>query len=88
MGVKESAPSYWECFASLALGMAPFFLLTAVSAMFGANTVTAGGENVYGLGALLVSAVLSLVFPAIFAGIQKLGYLIWRLLRPKREWEA
>lgn len=65
---------------SLALGMAPLFLLLAVSAMFGANTVSSGGQNVHGVGALVVCVVLNLVFPALFAGVQKLGYTFLGLL--------
>ena len=71
-------------FFSLALGMAPFFLLIAISALFGANTVTSGDQNVHGIGALVVCAVLGLIFPALFAGVQKLGYIFWGLLRRKR----
>jgi len=73
MQVKKPEPSYGECFVSLALGMAPFFLLIGISAIFGANTVTSGGQNVHGIGALVVCVVLGMVFPAIFAGVQKLG---------------
>lgn len=79
--MKKTEPSYGECFVSLALGMSPFFLLMGIAAMFGANTVTSGGQNVHGIGALLISAVLGAVFPAIFAGVQKLGYIFLRLLR-------
>jgi hypothetical protein len=83
MKVKDSAPSYAECFVSLALGMAPFFLLMGILAVFGANTVTSGGQNVHGIGALVVCVVLALVFPAIFAGVQKLGYIFLGMLRRK-----
>ena len=82
--MKDTAPSYGECFVSLALGMAPFFLLLGIAAVFGANTVTSGGQNVHGIGALVVCAVLGLIFPAVFAGVQKLGYIFWELLRRKR----
>ena len=81
---KRSVPTYGQCFVSLALGMAPFFLLMGVLAVFGANTVTSGGQNVHGVGALVVCVVLGLVFPAIFAGVQKLGYLFLGLLRRNR----
>jgi len=84
MEVKSSTPSYGQCFVSLALGMAPIFLLLAISAMFGANTVTSGGQNVHGIGALFVCIVLNLIFPAIFAGLQKLGYIFLGLLRRKQ----
>jgi hypothetical protein len=69
------APTYGDCFLSLALGMSPIFILLAVSAIFGANTVSSGGQNVHGVGAVVVCVVLNLVFPAIFAGVQKLGYI-------------
>lgn len=84
MEVKDTTPSYGECFASLALGMAPFLLLAGILAVFGANTVTSGGQNVHGVGALVVCAVLGLIFPAAFAGVQKLGYIFLGLLRRKR----
>jgi hypothetical protein len=84
MEVKLSTPTYGECFVSLALGMAPFFLLVGIAAVFGANTVTSGGQNVHGVGALVVCIVLGLVFPAIFAGVQKLGYLMLGVLRRKQ----
>ena len=84
MEVNDTAPSYGKCFVSLALGMAPFFLLMGILAVFGANTVTSGGQNVHGIGALVVCAVLGLIFPAVFAGVQKLGYIFWGLLRRKR----
>lgn len=84
MEVTNRAPSYGRCFASLALGMAPVFLLLGVSALFGANTVTSGGQNVQGIGALFVSVTVNVVFAALFVGLQKLGYVIWDPLRPKR----
>ena len=82
--MKNDTPTYGQCFISLALGMAPIFLLIAVSAMLGANTVTSGGENIHGAGALAVCVILNLLFPAIFAGVQKLGYVFLGLLRRKR----
>lgn len=89
MNVKDAVPSYGECFVSLALGMAPFFLLMGILAVFGANTVTSGGQNVHGPGALVVCVVLGVVFPAIFAGVQKLGYIfLGLLLRKQSEVEA
>lgn len=84
MRTADAEPSYGECFVSLALGMAPFFLLLGIAAVFGADTVTSGGHNVHGIGALVVCSVLGLVFPAIFAGVQKLGYIFLRLLRRKQ----
>ena len=85
MEVKRSTtPSYADCFVSLALGMAPFFLLVGIAAVFGANTVTSGGQNVHGIGALVIALVLGLIFPAIFAGVQKLGYLFLGLLRRRQ----
>ena len=83
MKYNSPEPSYGQCFASLALGMSPFFLLLGLAGVFGANTVSAGGENVHGIGALLVAAVLSLIFPAVFAGVQKLGYIFLGLFRRK-----
>lgn len=84
MQARAAAPSYGECFVSLALGMAPFFLLVGISAVFGANTVTSGDQNVHGIGAVVVCLVLGLVFPAIFAGVQKLGYIFFGFLRRKQ----
>lgn len=81
MEVTNLTPSYGPCFASLALGMAPIFLLLGVSALFGADTVTSGGQNVPGIGALFVSIILNVVFAAIFAGLQKMGYVILGLRR-------
>ena len=82
--MESRAPSYAQCFATLALGLAPVFLLLGVAALFGANTVTSGGQNVYGVGALIVAIILNIVFAAVFAGLQKLGYVILGLLRRKR----
>ena len=82
--MENRAPSYGQCFASLALGLAPIFLLLGISAIFGANTVTSGGQNIHGIGALFVALILNLVFAAIFAGLQKLGYVILGLVRRRR----
>jgi uncharacterized membrane protein len=84
MEVTIRTPSYGQCFVSLALGMAPFFLLLGFAALFGANTVTSGGQNVHGIGALFVAVVVNVVFAAIFAGLQKLGYVILGLFRRRR----
>jgi hypothetical protein len=78
-------PSYARGFLSLALGLSPMFVLFAVSAMFGANTVTFSGRNVYGAGALIVCIVLNIIFAAILAGLQKLGYIFLRIFRKKRD---
>jgi len=74
-------PSYARGFLSLALGLSPMFVLFTVSAMFGANTVTFSGRNVYGAGALIVCIVLNIIFAAILAGLQKLGYIFLRVFR-------
>ena len=79
--MDNRVPSYGQCFASLAFGLAPIFLLIGVSALLGANTVASGGRNVHGVGALLVAVILNLVFAAIFAGLQKLGYVFLGLVR-------
>lgn len=84
MEAINRAPSYGQCFVSLALGLAPFFLLLGVSALFGANTVTSGGQNVHGIGALFVAIIVNVVFAALFAGIQKLGYVILGVARRMR----
>ncbi len=84
MEVTNRTSSYGECFVSLALGMAPFFLLIGIAALFGANTVTSGGQNAHGIGGLIIATVLNLVFAAIFAGMQKLGYVMLGLFRGKR----
>ena len=83
METTNHTPSYGRCFASLALGMSPFFLLLGVSALFGADTVTFGGENVHGVGALFIPLVLAAIFAAIFAGVQKLGYVMLGMFRRK-----
>ena len=84
MEERIHAPSYSQCFVSLALGMAPFFLVLGVLALFGANTVTSGGQNVHGIGALLIAIVINVAIAAIFAGLQKLGYVILGLLQRYR----
>ena len=68
------SPSYRKCFVSLAMGLAPIFLILGVAAVFGSNTVSWNGQNVYGLPALLVALLLNIVFAAAFAGLQKLGF--------------
>jgi hypothetical protein len=78
-------PGYGECYVSFALGIAPFILLCVIAALFGANTVQSGGQNVHGIGAVFLGIVMCLIFPAIFAGLQKLGYLIWGFIRPKQD---
>jgi uncharacterized membrane protein len=64
--------------------MSPFFLLLGVSAVFGANTITSGGENVHGVAALFVALIVNVVFAAIFAGLQKLGYVMLGVFPWKR----
>jgi uncharacterized membrane protein len=80
----KRAPSYGQCFASLGLGLAPFFLIVGLFALFGANTVTSGGQNIHGIGGLLVAIILNVVFAAVFAGLQKLGYVILALIQRAR----
>lgn len=82
--MESRTPQYSECFISFALGFAPFFLLLGISALFGANTVTSAGQSVHGIGALFIVIVLNVIFAAIFAGVQKLGYLFLGLIRRKR----
>jgi tryptophan-rich sensory protein len=82
--MEKRAPGYGQCFASLGLGLAPLFLLFGVSALFGANTVTFGGQNVHGIGALFVALILNVLFAGIFAGLQKLGYVILGFVHRKR----
>lgn len=74
-------PSYGKCFASLAVGLAPIFLILGITAVFGANTVTWNGQNVYGVPALLVAILLNVLFAAVFAGLQKLGYWLLGLIK-------
>ena len=69
-------PTYGRCFGSLFLGLSPFLLLMAVSALFGADTVTFNGTNTHGIGAIVVTLLLGIVFAAILAGLQKFGYLV------------
>lgn len=82
--MRNREPNYGQCFVSLAIGIAPICLLFGVSALFGANTVTSGGQNVYGVGALIVAIFLNVVFAAVLAGLQKLGYVILGLIRRSR----
>jgi len=82
------APGYGQCFASLAVGLAPLFLILGVAAVFGSNTVTWNNQNIYGFPALLVAALLNVGFAAIFAGLQNLGYWILGLVRRDRAEES
>lgn len=75
MNVKSNVPTYGECFASLALGFAPLSLLCAIAAMFGADTVHANGQATHGVGAIFLCIFVDVAFAAIFAGLQKLGYV-------------
>lgn len=79
--MEMDSPSYGKCFASLALGLSPVFLILGISAVFGSNTVTWNGQNVYGFPALLVAALLNILFAAVFAGLQKLGFWLLGLVR-------
>ncbi len=82
-------PGYGACFASFGLGLAPIFLILGIAGVFGSNTVTWNGRNVYGFAAIIVAIVLNVVFAAIFAGLQKLGFVILGLIRrPRSEAEA
>ena len=86
---ERTVPSYSLCFASLGLGIAPLFLILGMASMFGANTVSANGQNVYGVTGLIVSIILIVIFAALLAGLQKLGYSILGLIRrPKPGAEA
>ena len=82
--VNTEAPSYGTCFASLALGLAPLFLIMGIASVFGASTVQANGQSVYGVAGLVVSGILAVFFAAIFAGFQKLGFLILGFIRRRR----
>jgi hypothetical protein len=87
-------PTYRECFASLALGLAVFFLVVGIAATFflvvniaasfSVNGATFGGRNVFGPGALIVCIVLGIVIAAIFAGFQKLGFIFLGFIRQRR----
>lgn len=77
-------PTYGRCFASLVLGLAPFFLIMGIAAIFGANTVTANGQYAHGVGGLVVAIILNVVFAALLAGLQKFGFLILDLIRRDR----
>jgi hypothetical protein len=83
-GSKVGAPSYGQCVASLGLGLSPLFLLMGIASIFGANTVQANGQNVYGITGLIVAIVLNVIFAALLAGLQKLGFLILRLAQSRR----
>ena len=77
----DTSPSYGKCFAGLAVGMAPIFLVLGIAAVFGSNTVTWNNKNVYGVPGLLTAILLNVVFAAIFAGLQKLGFWMLGLVR-------
>lgn len=77
----DTAPSYGKCFASLALGMAPIFLVLGIAAAFGSNTVTWNNQNVYGVPGLLTAILLNIMLAAIFAGLQKLGFWLLGIRR-------
>jgi len=79
--MDASTPGYGKCFASIAIGFAPIFLILGIAAVFGSNTVTWNNQNIYGLPALLVAIGLNIVFAAIVAGLQKLGYWLLSLVR-------
>lgn len=81
MDIPERTSSYGQCFASLALGMSPIFVIFGIAALFGADTVRYNGEGIHGLMALIVAIVWNVVFAAILAGLQKLGYVIIGLFR-------
>ncbi|WP_037499757.1 hypothetical protein [Sphingomonas jaspsi] len=85
MADTNNMPTYNQCFASLAAGLAPFCVLVGIAGFAGSNTVTWNGQYVHGAGALLVAAVLNLLFAAIFAGVQKLGYWILGRVRPRAQ---
>ncbi|OYW13933.1 MAG: hypothetical protein B7Y82_06260 [Sphingomonadales bacterium 32-65-25] len=78
--MDDNVTSYGQCFASLALGLAPLFMLLGVAAFFGADTVTFGGKNIHGIGSVVVVVVLNAIFAALFAGLQKLGYIFLRFI--------
>jgi hypothetical protein len=79
--MQQSAPTYGTCFLTLLIGLAPLFLIMGIAGLMGANTVTANGQNVYGATALIVAVILNVVFAAIFAGLQKLGFWLLGLIR-------
>ena len=79
------APTFGTCFAALALGLFPFFLILAIAAFFGANTVTANGQNVYGVTAVITGLILNVFFATVLAGVQKLGFIFLGLLRRRRQ---
>ncbi len=81
--METSAPTYGRCFLSIAVGLSPIFLIMGIAAVFGSNTVTWNGQNIYGLPALLVAVLLNILFAAIVAGLQKLGYWLLGFL-PKK----
>jgi hypothetical protein len=79
--VENQGPAYRECFVSLALGLGTVLLILAVLSFFGPSPFAANGRYVNGMGAVLAALLLTVGFAAIFAGLQKLGYAIWGLIR-------
>lgn len=84
MDIPERTSSYGQCFATLAIGMSPIFLIFGIAAVFGADTVRYNGEGIHGLIALVIAIVWNVVFAAFLAGLQKLGYVIIGLFRRKK----
>jgi len=81
---ESRAPTYAQCFKSMAVGLAPLFILFGIAAIFGADTVRINRLPVHGPLALLYSVVMALLLAALCATFQKLGYFIlsrW----PRRE---
>jgi hypothetical protein len=82
--MKDSrSPSYGECFGTIALGLTPIFLLMGIAAVAGSDTVNWNNQYVHGPSAIPVALLLVLIFSAILGGVQKLGYLIYGLIRRK-----
>jgi len=75
-------PTYWESFLSLALGLAPLFLIFAIAALFGFDTIRINRQPVHGPLAFVYSAATTLFLAAAIAAFQKLGFAMWRLWSP------
>ncbi|ASP30099.1 hypothetical protein CHH26_07540 [Qipengyuania flava] len=85
MEQQNHTPTFGRCFASIALGLSPIFLIFGIAALFGADTVTFNGGQQYGIVGLLVAIILNLAMATVIAGVQKLGYIFLRFIERFRQ---
>jgi hypothetical protein len=81
---QSPVPTYFQCFISLALGLAPLFIIFGVGALLGFDSYKFNRVPVHGPLGLLYSLVTATIMAALFAAFQKLGYFILGQL-PRRE---